>query len=727
MQEPGVDLWGHPLTVAAFERLDLLVGASGLDRAVVGDAARYASGAHALQMRRSGAPYITHPIEVAALVLDAGGTLEMVLAALLHDVVEDTPVTLEEIGARFGTEVASLVDGCTKVAVVHPAAGEAALEAARLRKLFVALARDPRVVVVKLCDRLHNLRTIGFLSPEKAARIGAETLAVHAPLAHRLGLGAMKAEMEDRAFAVADPEAFMKVEELLASMPDLHADLGRARDLLDVFVSDIVPHAVVSGRIKHRWSIHKKCLRLGVEPAELYDLLGLRVVLDSVEECYAVLASVHGLWDPLPGRFKDYVTRPKFNGYRSLHTAVIGPDGLRLEVQLRTREMHEQAEHGASAHHLYKNPGDEPAWLSRLLDWDGGDQSSGADDRPDDDRAGTRAHSGLVGVVDDDEYLDAVRSELGGRSEVLALTPGGDVIALPAGASVLDFAYAVHSELGHSCVGAKLDGRLVPLSTVIPSGARVEIVTGGRDGPSLEWVNWVVTGRARGRIRQFHAKRLKEQLRQTGRDRLLRAARELRVSLRDEERLFDAALSVAAVGSLEEMLELLGSGRLDPRKLLRPAVEVAVPAKLPVPVAKGAPAPGADLVVASPSLSGVVFRLAGCCRPTHRDVVAGIVTAGGVTVHTEVCGVLRSRQESVPGRVVPVFWVRAGRVVETVTVSVEQRPGLLLDLSAQLSSVGAELLALELYAPDRLGLTVSMSSGRLGQLRAALRLVPGVR
>lgn len=710
------DLWSHPLTRRSWSQLAALLDTAGVEQDRVAAAARYAAAAHGMQLRRSGAPYVTHPLEVAALVADVGGTSAMIVAALLHDVLEDTAVTADELRARFGDEVASLVEGATKVAAVHPAAGDAARQAARLRKMFVALAQDPRVVVIKLCDRLHNLRTISYLEPVKAARIGAETLAVHAPLAHRLGLGAMKAELEDLAFAAADPDAFAAIDAQLALLGGRQERLAAARDELATVLGGCVPSAEVSGRIKHRWSVHRKCVRQRCAPQELSDLLGLRVVVGTLEECYAALSEVHRRWEPLPGRFKDYVQRPKFNGYRSVHTTVRLADGTTLEVQVRTREMHDAAEHGTAAHHLYKSSASEPRWLARLLEWDTSSDS-------------------------DDDYLDGVRGELDARDELLVLTPGGDVIALPPGATPVDFAYAVHTDLGNRCVGAKVDGRLVPLTSPLAGGARVEIVTGDRDGPALEWLDSAVTAKARQRVRQFHARRLRAAAHERGRDRLRRAARELRLRVRDDETLEREAWELSGAPSVGDMLEQVASGRLDASRLLRPLLPTLSPpsgphaqpmstmppnsAMPPVP-AVAVPAGRGVRVPAAAGLAGVELRLAGCCRPSERDALAGVVARLGVVVHAASCPQGRSLLDSDPGRAVPVFWVGSGQVAEVVRVTVPPRAGLLFELASRVASAGGELLASERLSPGEVALTVAFVPARRRDLRAALALVAGV-
>ncbi len=686
-----------PALPHSWPRLRTLGESRGLDVDELLDAAAFAAGAHAGQFRRSGEPYVDHAVEVALLVADVGGSTAMVAAALLHDTVEDAGVSVETLRERFGPDVAGMVEGCVKVAAVHPDARDAAGEAGRLRRLFVALAADPRVVVIKLCDRLHNLRTIEVLPPAKAARIGEETLAVHAPLAHRLGLGAIKSELEDRAFAVADPEGFAAVDAALTGATELHEWLDDARTALLQHLRDAGIDGEVSGRVKHRWSVHRKARRLGVTPTELHDLLGLRVLVDDLADCYTALAAVHRLWEPVEGRLKDYLARPKFNAYQSLHTTVFGPDDRRLEVQIRTREMHAIAEHGAAAHHSYKHPGSEPRWLGRLLDWDGIE-------------------------VSDEEYVAGVRRELDTQGEIYVFSPKGDVVTLPEGAGVLDFAFAVHSEVGNRCVGVKVDGRLVPLDTRLRSGQRVEVMTGPRNGPALDWLDWVVTSKARGRIRQFHARRQKELARQAGRERLTKVLRDAGENLNNPATAAKV-VEASGFGTLDALLEAIGVGRFAPTRVLRPAV----------PAVESAPVTGprwgdADTVVAmAVGFAGLDLRLAGCCEPAAPAPLRGNVSAGGIAVHRADCPQIAAAIAATPGREVPVFWVRPDHTAESHTVQAAPRPGLLAELAGQVSSVGGELLAVTQLDDDRLRLDIAVGPSRRRRLRAALSLVGGVR
>jgi GTP pyrophosphokinase len=638
-----IDAHDHPATHDALARLLVRSVERGLDRAELERCAHWAIDAHGEQRRRSGEPYVTHPLEVAGLVTDLGGSTAMVQAAILHDTVEDTDRTLADVTRHFGAEVAGLVDGCTKVAVVHPDADRAQRHAANLRKLFVAMAADPRVVVVKLCDRLHNLRTIAALPADKARRIGEETLAVHAPLAHRMGLGALKAELEDRAYAAADRRGYLEISERIAAS-DLHQRLADAQSALRDHLNELGMSLEISGRVKHVWSMRRKAQRHGVDPLELPDVLGLRVLCDDVEQCFAVLAAVHALWAPDLTRLRDYINRPKSNGYQSLHTTVTTPHG-RLEVQVRTRGMHDAAEHGTAAHHSYKHPGEEPRWVERLVAWAGEDLS-------------------------DEEYVDGVHATLDTRRDVLVMTPQGDVIELPEGSCTIDFAYAIHSQIGDRCVGAKIDGRIVALQTRLRNGQRVEILTGQRDGPSPEWLDWVATPRARAKIRAQHLK-----LRNTG----------------DAVTAMPSAATPPSVVAVRERRTTAG------------------------------------MQAAIAGLHGVEMHLGGCCTPQPPCHLAGLVNRTRVTIHRSDCPVLGRGATSDPGRRVPAHWVIAGHEVLTLTLDVGEHPGLHAAIASCVGGAGGEVLAIDRIEADRLLLSVASRSEQRRSVRAALRLVAGVR
>lgn len=636
----------------------------------------YGIAAHDGQFRKSGEPYITHPLAVATIVAGVGAQPATVIAAVLHDTVEDTAVTLEDVRERFGPQVEVLVDGATKVAAVRGDDPDR-LEAARLRKLFVALAADPRVVTIKLADRLHNLRTIGSLPTLKAARIGRETLAVHGPLAHRLGFARMKAELEDRAFAVAHADAFLELRAELANRPHLEATLAEAMTRLAAHLHDTTPGGhEVTGRIKHLWSIYRKTAANGRDLESLHDLIGVRVIVEDVEDCYRVLGLVHALWEPVPERFKDYIARPKFNAYRSLHTTVLLASGSAqrmVEVQVRTRQMHTDAEHGSAAHHAYKHgTGAEPQWLSRVLAW----------------------HD-----ADDSEYLSAVAGELTAE-EIWVLTPRGDVLSLPAGASVVDFAYAVHSEVGDRCSGARVNGAMVPLHTRLVSGNTVEIITRRTTGPSLDWLQWTVTARARQRIRAWHA----------------RARRE------------NAGPDPAAAP---------GPGRTPGST----TASATAPPTQPVPSDPGpndippGPAPGPAgfpaMHVAAPGLAGVALAWPGCCHAVPGHGLLGVLSrTRGIVVHAADCPQALRSLAAEPERSTRLAWVQAGSQLSVVELVCENAPGMIARVTALLTASGCDVeSSTSRIGPDGAGHQhyEIIHTGSRSQLAARLRELPGVR
>jgi GTP pyrophosphokinase len=447
---------------------------------LIAQAYALAAAAHEGQTRKSGEPYIHHPLSVARIVADLGLDDVTVAAALLHDSVEDTGVTLEQVARQFGDEVAAIVDGVTKLDRVQ-FDSKAAQQAASMRKMLVAMAKDLRVLMIKLADRLHNMRTLGAMAPEKQARIARETIDVYAPLAHRLGMQDLKQQLEDLSFATLHPKQYAEIDHMVADRsPERELYLEQVLEEVRQRLSELGVEAEVSGRPKHLWSIYEKMVVKGRQFDEIYDLVGIRVQVESVRDCYAALGSIHATWRPVQGRFKDYVAMPKFNLYQSLHTTVIGPQGKPLEVQLRTTEMHQRAEFGVAAHFAYKRgtPADELAWLNRIVDWQQETQ-------------------------DPEQFMETLKVDLE-QDEVYVFTPKGRVITMVKGATPIDFAYAVHTEVGHACVGARVNGRLVSLSHQLTSGDTCEIFTSKVEGsgPSRDWLQIVQTPRAANKIRQ---------------------------------------------------------------------------------------------------------------------------------------------------------------------------------------------------------------------------------
>src|SRR5438067_8344669 len=462
-----------------------------------------ARAAHDGQVRRSGDPYIQHPLAVATILAELGLDDITISAALLHDAVEDTGVTLEEVGQDFGAEVAAIVDGVTKLDRVSFDSKEAQ-QAATMRKMLVAMAKDIRVLLIKLADRLHNMRTIAALPASKQRRIAQETIDVYAPLAHRLGIAEMKWQLEDLAFATLHPKRYAEIEQMVSTRsPEREVYLAQVLEEVRDRLAELRIRAEVTGRPKHYWSIYEKMVVKGREFDDIFDLVGIRVLVDSVKDCYAALGSIHATWKPVQGRFKDYIAMPKFNLYQSLHTTVVGPQGKTVEVQIRTREMHKRAEFGVAAHWGYKDGSDsaDVAWLNRIVDW----QSETSDPQ---------------------EFMESLKIDLE-QDEVFVFTPKGKVITLPVDATPVDFAYAIHTEVGHRCIGARVNGRLAPLDTHLVSGDTVEVVTSKVDSanPSRDWLQIVATPRARNKIRQWFSRERREDAIENGREELAKALR----------------------------------------------------------------------------------------------------------------------------------------------------------------------------------------------------------
>src|SRR5947199_2165176 len=474
------------------------------DTALIERAFEIARVAHADQVRRSGEPYIAHPLGVAMIRADLGLDEVTLAAALLHDAVEDTSVTLDDLEARFGADVAAIVDGVTKLDRLQFDSREAQ-QAATMRKMLVAMAKDVRVLLIKLADRLHNMRTIASLPEAKQKRIAQETLDIYAPLAHRLGIQDVKWQLEDLAFAVLHPKRYAEIEAMvLQHAGEREAYLDDVVDAVRARLDQLHIKAEVNGRPKHYWSIYEKMVVRGKEFAEINDLVGVRVTVESVKDCYGALGSIHALWRPVQGRFKDYIAMPKFNLYQSLHTTVVGPQGRAVEFQIRTQDMHRRAEFGVAAHWGYKeqrNPTEDLVWLQRIVDWQ----------QETDDPA---------------EFMQSLKIDLE-QDEVFVFTPKGKVITLPTGATPVDFAYAIHTEVGHRCIGARVNARLIPLDSALQSGDTCEVFTSKVEGagPSRDWLQFVQTPRARSKIRQWFSRERRVDAIDTGRDDLVKAMR----------------------------------------------------------------------------------------------------------------------------------------------------------------------------------------------------------
>jgi len=692
------------------------------DARMVTRAYEVAERCHRGQLRRSGDPYISHPLAVATIVAELGMEAPTLCAALLHDTVEDTAMSLADISREFGEEVGRLVDGVTKLDKVRY--GESA-EAETIRKMVVAMARDPKVLIVKLADRLHNVRTVSWLPPDKQQRIAKQTLEIYAPLAHRLGMNAIKWELEDLSFATLFPKRYDEIVRLVAERaPSRDTYLAGVTERVRTELRASKIKATVTGRPKHYYSIYQKMIVRGRDFDDIYDLVGLRITVDTERDCYAALGVIHTMWSPVPGRFKDYIAMPKFNLYQSLHTTVIGPQGKPVEVQIRTFQMHRRAEYGIAAHWKYKEDVDtdqqEMTWLRQLVDWQRETQDPG-------------------------EFLDSLRFDLHAQ-EVFVFTPKGDVIALPAGATPVDFAYAVHTEVGHRCIGGRVNGRLVPLESVLDNGDVVEVFTSKSEtaGPSRDWLSFVKSPRARTKIRQWFARERREDAIDDGKEQISRAMRkaglplqrlmggEALVSLAHDLRLADVAALYAAVGEghmsaqfvVQRLVQALGG----PEGAVEDISEVETPSR------SGSHArPAGDPGVVVKGAPEVWAKLARCCTPVPGDEIVGYVTRGhGVSVHRVDCTNMASLTED-PDRLVEVEWAPTSGSVFLVAIQVEalDRSRLLADVTRVLSDAHVNILSASVSTSrDRVALskfTFEMGDPKhLGHLLRVVRGVEGV-
>jgi len=682
---------------------------------------------HRDQRRRSGDPYITHPLAVATILAELGMDTTTLVAALLHDTVEDTEYSLDVLRAEFGTIVADLVDGVTKLDKVK--LGNAA-EAETIRKMVIAMARDPRVLVIKLADRLHNMRTMRFMPPEKQARKARETLEVLAPLAHRLGMATVKWELEDLAFAILQPKKYDEIVRLVATRaPSRDEYLRAVKDELNQQLADARIEAEVQGRPKHYYSIHQKMIVRGREFDDIHDLVGVRIIVDDVRDCYAAMGVVHALWQPMPGRFKDYIAQPRFGVYKSLHTTVIGPDGKPLEVQIRTRDMHRLAEFGIAAHWRYKETKgshngkahelDQMAWMRQLLDWQ-------------------REAS------DPSEFLENLRYDLV-TQEIWVFTPKGHVHSLPAGSTPVDFAYAVHTEIGHKCIGARVDGRLVALERKLETGEQVEIFTSKAEGagPSRDWLSFVASPRAKTKIKQWFAKERREEAIEAGKDAITKEARRIALPL---QRLASAD-SMAALArelhypDLTALYAAIGEGQLSGRHVVQRLVallggvdhaeEELAERSTPSTVTRRRGSGDAGVVVKG--VSDIWVKLARCCTPVPGDTILGFVTrGGGVSVHRHDC-TNAGELLSTPERLVEVDWAPSATSVFLVAIQVEalDRQRLLSDVTRVLADEKVNILSASVATSrDRVAVsrfTFEMGDPtHLGHVLKAVRNVEGV-
>jgi guanosine-3',5'-bis(diphosphate) 3'-pyrophosphohydrolase len=674
------------------------------DVALIERAYAAAEKAHSGQKRKSGEPYITHPVAVAQILADLGIGSKTIAAALLHDTVEDTDYHLDLVRADFGDEIAMLVDGVTKLDKLKY--GDSA-QAETVRKMVVAMSKDIRVLVIKLADRLHNARTWGFVPEESAKRKAQETLEIYAPLAHRLGIQTIKWELEDLSFAVLHPKLYVEIESLVRDRTPQREEF--VQNVIDAVNEDLKSGKIkgqVVGRPKQYYSIYQKMVLRGREFTEIYDLVGIRVLVNNIRDCYAVLGAIHARWNPIPGRFKDYIATPKFNLYQSLHTTVIGPKGRPVEIQIRTHEMHQRAEFGVAAHWKYKErvnsgrgesdrgPNDtEMAWLAHISDW----QSE---------------------TEDASEFLDNLRFEIGAK-EVYVFTPQGKVIGLPAGATPVDFAYAVHTEVGHRTMGSKVNGRLVPLESQLSSGDVVEVFTSKNPdaGPSQDWLNFVKSPRARNKIRGWFTKERREEAIEQGKDSIARAMRKQNLPLQklmSSDVLAEVAATMRYEG-VEALYAAVGEGHVSTQSVLEKVV-ASVQSEAEADEAEIPFTPKGRARQLRPSDSGVLVRgapdilvkLAKCCTPVPGDPIVGFVTRGsGVSVHRDDCLNVTALRED-PQRMIDVEWAPTSSSVFLVQIQVEalDRSGLLSDITRVLSEHHVNILSANVStSSDRLAIS----------------------
>jgi len=693
------------------------------DARVVERAYEMAEYLHRDQQRRSGEPYITHPVAVTAILAELGMPAPTLAAALLHDTVEDCGYSLDALREDFGDEIALLVDGVTKLDKVTY--GEASA-AETVRKMVVAMARDIRVLVIKLADRLHNMRTLRWLPEEKQQKKAKETLEIYAPLAHRLGMNAIKWELEDLSFATMYPKMYEEIVRLVGERaPSRDKYLAQVITDIEGQLKASRIKATVTGRPKHYYSVYQKMIVRGRDFNDIYDLVGVRILVESVRECYAVLGTIHAQWSPVPGRFKDFIAMPKFNMYQSLHTTVIGPDGKVVEVQIRTEEMHRSAELGVAAHWKYKQSDssksgvDDFAWLRQLLDWQRETSDPG-------------------------EFLDSLRYDLG-AAEVYVFTPKGDVMALPAGATPVDFAYSVHTEVGHRCVGARVNGKLVPLESELASGDVIEIFTSKAEGagPSRDWLGFVASPRAKNKIKAWFSKERREEAIDNGKDQIARAMRKKGLPL--QRLMTNQALATIAVdlnqADVSALYASVGEGRISAQTIVQRLVEAAGgvdgaaddAAEAVTPTSTRRASESRDVGVIVKGVDDLWVKLARCCTPVPGDPIMGFVTRGsGVSVHREDCVNVPNLREN-PEREVEVEWAPTPSSVFLVNIQVEalDRSRLLADVTRALSDTHVNILSASVATTrDRIAtsrFTFEMADPKhLGSVLKTVRSVEGV-
>ena len=675
-----------------------------------------AAEAHRTQRRSSGESYINHPLAVARIVADIGLDETSIAAALLHDAVEDTELSLADLEAQFGSDVAQIVDGVTKLDRIQFDSREAQ-QAATMRKMLVAMAKDLRVLVIKLADRLHNMRTIAAMPAAKQHRIAQETLDIYAPLAHRLGIQELRQQLEDLSFAALHPKRYAELDHLVASRtPEREVYVAQAIAEVRDRLTELGIRAEVTGRGKHLWSIYEKMVTKGRDFDDIFDIVAVRVIVGSIRDCYAALGTIHGRWHPVVGRFKDYIAMPKFNLYQSLHTTVIGPGGRPVEVQIRTSEMHQRAEWGVAAHWAYKS-GDGQGdidWLNRLVDWQ-------------------------AEVSDPAQFMETLKSDLE-QDEVFVFTPKGRVVTLPVGSCPVDFAYAVHTEVGHACIGAKVNGRLVPLDSTLNSGDTCEIFTSKVDtaGPSQDWLGFTVSTRARNKIRQWFSRERRLDMIENGRDELTDEFRREGLpsaKLWESDELMSVVVDVG-LSDVESLLAAIGEGHQSARGVAQRVARLLGGGEEtvdnPDDVLRRRLRRDSTAGVHVEGLDDMLVRLASCCTPLPGDPIIGYVTRGrGVSVHRSDCANALGLAGAESARLIDVEWdddsptemTRAG--VEVVALD---RTNLLRDVANALSDHHVNIVACEtLTGNDRVAkMRFEFELSNAAQLQAVVNRIKAI-
>jgi GTP diphosphokinase / guanosine-3',5'-bis(diphosphate) 3'-diphosphatase len=673
----------------------------------------YSARMHSEQKRKSGEPYVIHPLNVALIIVQLRLDVASIVTGLLHDVVEDTRASLDEVQGLFGAEVARLVDGVTKVSRITFSSREEK-QAENFRKMIIAMAHDIRVVLIKLADRLHNMRTLDHLAPDKQEEISRETMEIYAPIAHRLGIYWLKSELEDYSFRYLNPPAYAMLKAYVAKTRAEREEYIRSViEILGRRLKEAGVNAEVTGRPKHFFSIHAKMQQEELSFDQIYDLVAFRIIVMSLRECYEALGVVHANWKPVPGRFKDYIALPKVNMYQSLHTTVIGPRGQRMEVQIRSREMHEVAEQGIAAHWTYKEGApaqlrdtERFAWLRRLIEWQ-------------------------QNLKDPDEFLSTVKDDLFAE-EVFVFTPKGDLLDFPQGATVIDFAYRIHSQVGQHLSAARANGRMVPLRYRLKSGDTIEVVTSERQSPGKDWMSFAVTARAKSRIRQWLRAQQAERSIKWGITLIDRELEPLGLTvaqLRPGKR-FEPVLKEFSYRDIDSLLAAVGYGIITATQLL---AKLLTPDELKVYRAEKAPAPPASSDNGRPArdtrrtpsgnaviVSGVgdmLVRFARCCSPLPGEEIIGFITRGrGVTVHLKGCP---HAMVSDPQRRVPVVWKEgedSPRPIRLEVLSIDQ-PGLLAAMSKTIASAGVNISTAEVKATGNDGRALSVFELSVGSAR----------